>query len=127
MSATWWSEEAARRQPFDWEKFERQTMRVLEVLAAGAVEAERFRKQWEAAAKGWSEASSATSASDHEAEAAAELLGVNVNSTVAEVRSALRTKMTASRVHPDHGGDGTLARELTAAKNLLTERAKVRS
>lgn len=59
-----------------------------------------------------------------EARAAAALLGVSLDAAPDAIRAALRSKMARSRLHPDHGGDGTEARTLIAAKNLLIERAR---
>jgi hypothetical protein len=58
---------------------------------------------------------------------AASLLGVTVDASADEARAALRAKMSAGGVHPDHGGDERAAKELIAAKNLLVERARSRS
>jgi hypothetical protein len=49
------------------------------------------------------------------------LLGVSVEATPDQIRRALRIKLRDGRLHPDHGGDGVLAKELIAAKNLLIE------
>jgi hypothetical protein len=55
---------------------------------------------------------------------AATLLGVAPDATEDEIRAALRSRLSSSRLHPDHGGDGDEAKQLIAAKNLLIERAK---
>ena len=47
------------------------------------------------------------------------VLGVEVDAGADEIRAALRAKLSASRLHPDQGGDGIRARELIDAKNLL--------
>lgn len=60
-----------------------------------------------------------------ELEAAARL-GVDVDATDDVVRAALRERLAASRIHPDHGGDHHAAAELIAAKNLLCARARRR-
>ena len=52
------------------------------------------------------------------------LLGVAVDASADEVRAALRARLSASRLHPVHGGDGEEAKRLIAAKNLLIERAR---
>jgi hypothetical protein len=57
------------------------------------------------------------------AEAAA-LLGVAVDANADEIRAALRARLTASRLHPDQGGDAEEAKRLIAAKNFLIERAR---
>ena len=62
---------------------------------------------------------------DEPAARAAALLGVAVDASVDEVRAALRARLSASRLHPDQGGDGETAKQLIAAKNLLVERARV--
>jgi hypothetical protein len=61
---------------------------------------------------------------DERAAAAAALLGVAIDATEDEIRSALRSRLASSRLHPDHGGDGEQAKNLIAAKNLLIERAR---
>ncbi len=62
---------------------------------------------------------------DSDAQRAANLLGVELDATEDEVRSALRDRLASSRLHPDQGGDGEAAKELIAAKNLLIERARL--
>jgi GNAT superfamily N-acetyltransferase len=42
-------------------------------------------------------------------------------------RAALRSRLSASRLHPDQGGDGEEAKRLIAAKNLLVERLRASS
>jgi len=61
---------------------------------------------------------------DDEAIEAAALLGVSVDATDSEIRAALRARLSSSRLHPDHGGDGVEAKRLIAAKNLLIERLR---
>ena len=61
---------------------------------------------------------------DERAMHAASLLGVSIDASVDEIRAALRSRLSASRLHPDHGGDGEQAKMLIAAKNLLVERAR---
>jgi hypothetical protein len=61
---------------------------------------------------------------DPEAAQAAALLGVAVDASEDEIRAALRGILSASRLHPDHGGDGEEAKRLIAAKNQLIERAR---
>lgn len=61
---------------------------------------------------------------DHEVVDAAILLGVNLDATAEEIRSALRRRLAASRAHPDQGGDCEKAMKLIAAQNLLLERLK---
>src|SRR6185312_6940557 len=51
-----------------------------------------------------------------EVAAAAALLGVAVDANADEIRAALRHALSASRLHPDHGGDGEQAKALIAAK-----------
>ena len=58
---------------------------------------------------------------------AATLLGVAVEANADEIRAALRARLSASRLHPDHGGDGKEAKRLIAAKNLLIERIRAAS
>ena len=60
-----------------------------------------------------------------ELEAAARL-GVDVDAADDVVRAALRERLAASRIHPDHGGDHDAAAELIAAKNLLCDRVRRR-
>ena len=52
------------------------------------------------------------------AEAAA-LLGVDLDTSAAKIRAALRARIVRDRLHPDHGGDGEEARRLIAARDLL--------
>jgi hypothetical protein len=59
---------------------------------------------------------------EQDAAQAARLLGVDLDANADEIRAALRAKLGASCLHPDHGGDGIGARELIDAKNLLIER-----
>jgi hypothetical protein len=62
---------------------------------------------------------------DHpEAIEAARLLGVDVHAGADEIRAALRAKLANSGLHPDHGGDGSEATRLIAARNLLIERLR---
>lgn len=61
---------------------------------------------------------------DDKAAHAAALLGVDANASEDEIRAALRSLLSGSRLHPDHGGDGEEAKRLIAAKNLLIERAR---
>jgi uncharacterized protein YbjQ (UPF0145 family) len=60
-----------------------------------------------------------------EAAEAARLLGVGLDASESEIRAALRARLTDSRMHPDHGGDGEEAKRLIAARNLLVERARM--
>jgi hypothetical protein len=60
-----------------------------------------------------------------EAAEAAQLLGVGLDASESEIRAALRARLTDSRMHPDHGGDGEEAKRLIAARNLLVERARM--
>ena len=55
---------------------------------------------------------------------AATLLGVSIDATEDQLRAALRSRLSSSRIHPDHGGDAEAAKCLIAAKNLLVERAR---
>ena len=68
--------------------------------------------------------------SDDEATAdeldAAKQLGIRVDASADEVRAALRERIAASRIHPDHGGAHAAAARLIAAKNLLCDRARRR-
>lgn len=57
---------------------------------------------------------------------AAEQLGITVEASADEVRAALRERIAASRIHPDHGGAHAAAARLIAAKNLLCDRARRR-
>jgi hypothetical protein len=61
---------------------------------------------------------------DERTASAAALLGVAVDASADEVRAALRARLSASQLHPDHGGDGEEAKRLIAAKNLLIERTR---
>ena len=58
---------------------------------------------------------------------AAKLLGVTIDASPDAVRAALRARMSAGGVHPDHGGDAEIAKQLIAAKNLLIEHARRKS
>jgi hypothetical protein len=58
---------------------------------------------------------------------AAKLLAIDVDASPDEIRAALRAKMSAGGVHPDHGGDERVAKRLIAARNLLIERAQRKS
>jgi hypothetical protein len=49
------------------------------------------------------------------------LLGVSVGASPDQIRRALKIKLRDGRLHPDHGGDGVVATELIAAKNLLIQ------
>lgn len=49
-------------------------------------------------------------------------LGVGPTATADEIRRALRRKLTERRLHPDQGGDGSEAKRLIDAKNLLIQR-----
>lgn len=71
---------------------------------------------------GAAEASAVTEGSD--VVEAAQLLGVDLNASEDAIRAALRTHLSSSGLHPDHGGDGKQATRLTAARNLLIERAR---
>lgn len=61
---------------------------------------------------------------DAEEQQAAAALGVSVDATADEIRAALRARLGASRLHPDHGGDGEEAKRLIAAQNLLLARLR---
>ncbi len=58
--------------------------------------------------------------------AAATLLDVEADATEAQIRAALRARLAASRLHPDHGGGGEEARQLIAARDLLLQHARAR-
>ena len=58
---------------------------------------------------------------------AAKQLGISVDAPADEVRAALRQRIAASAIHPDHGGAHAAASRLIAAKNLLCDRARRRS
>ena len=114
----WWWEQQTFDKAIDWEGVGRATF--------GAMEA--FFKLMEAA-QGQSEDGKTTHGakatySDGEPDRAAQLLGVPRNATADEIRSALREKMSTSRLHPDQGGNEEDAKRLIAAKNLLIERAR---
>src|SRR5436305_630995 len=51
---------------------------------------------------------------DERAVEAAALLGVEASASEDEVRAALRARLSASRLHPDHGGDADEAKRLIA-------------
>jgi hypothetical protein len=57
---------------------------------------------------------------------AALLLGVDVEATEVEIRSALRAQLRATGLHPDQGGDADGAKNLIAAQNRLIARARLR-
>jgi hypothetical protein len=78
------------------------------------------------AADGEPPASDATRAPfvDDKTEQAAALLGVTATASEDEIRAALRSLLSGSRLHPDHGGDGEEAKRLIAAKNHLIDRAR---
>lgn len=57
---------------------------------------------------------------------AAKQLGIRVDASADEVRAALRERIAASGIHPDHGGAHAAAARLIAAKNLLCDRARRR-
>jgi hypothetical protein len=59
---------------------------------------------------------------DPEVREAAALLGVSVDASLKQIRSAHRRKM-ASGAHPDHGGDPEVATSLNVARDLLTKHA----
>lgn len=61
---------------------------------------------------------------EDEATVAAAMLGVSVDASADEIRSALRSRLAASGLHPDQGGDGVEATKLIAAKNLLIDRLR---
>ncbi len=56
--------------------------------------------------------------------AAAALLDVTVEATEKQIRSALRRRLSESRAHPDHGGDGDHAQRLIAARDLLLKHVR---
>ncbi len=56
--------------------------------------------------------------------AAAALLDVTVAATEKQIRSALRRRLSESRAHPDHGGDGDHAQRLIAARDLFLNRVR---
>lgn len=56
--------------------------------------------------------------------AAAALLDVSVEASEKEIRSALRRRLSESRAHPDHGGDGDHAQRLIAARDLLLKQVR---
>lgn len=62
-----------------------------------------------------------------DADDAAKLLGIDKNAGEDTIRAALRSHLSSSGLHPDQGGDGEQAKQLIAAKNLLIERARLRS
>lgn len=64
--------------------------------------------------------------SSDEIAAAAALLGVSPEASEDAIRAALRERLSASRLHPDHGGDGEEASRLIAARNRLVELARQR-
>ena len=58
--------------------------------------------------------------------AAAALLGISADASEDSIRGTLRERLSASRLHPDHGGDGEEASRLIAARNRLVEHARQR-
>lgn len=54
----------------------------------------------------------------------ATLLGISVDASEKEIRAALRTRLSASRLHPDHGGDADLTTRLIAARDVLIVRTR---
>jgi hypothetical protein len=64
------------------------------------------------------------STADEAAMNAATLLGVAIDASTDEIRSALRARLSSSKLHPDQGGDGEEAKRLIAAKNRLVERIR---
>lgn len=56
---------------------------------------------------------------DTAARIAAQMLDVPLGAPEAAIRAALRRKLRATRLHPDHGGDGAETRKLIAARDLL--------
>src|SRR5215831_7235153 len=59
-------------------------------------------------------------AADLEILRAAILLGVSIDASADEIRSAFRTRLR--EIHPDHGGDAEATRRLIAARDLMMER-----
>lgn len=70
------------------------------------------------------EETESASPADDGAEQSAALLGIGLDADEAEIRAALRARLTASRAHPDHGGDGGDAAQLIAARDRLVDRAR---
>jgi hypothetical protein len=50
---------------------------------------------------------------------AAALLGISPMANRADVRAALRTRLSTDAIHPDQGGDAEAARRLIEARDLL--------
>ncbi len=120
LEERWWWRDPKDVPPFDWNKFWQGMGRTLEFV----FELHR-QAQEEAAAKARKRVESRPEPDDvTEARAAAALLGVALDASIDEIRAALRRKLGASGLHPDHGGDGEQAKRLIAAKNLLVERAR---
>jgi hypothetical protein len=72
---------------------------------------------------------SPTDEADHPADEVdedAKLLGVSPDASEDSIRAALRERLSASRLHPDHGGDGEEASQLIAARNRLVEHVRAR-
>ncbi len=57
---------------------------------------------------------------------AAELLGVQLDATIPEIRAAMRARLVETSAHPDHGGSETEAARLIAARDLLVKNAEAR-
>ena len=55
---------------------------------------------------------------------AAAMLDVTVDATEQQIRSALRARLSESRAHPDHGGDGDHAKRLIGARELLLKHVR---
>jgi len=62
---------------------------------------------------------------DRAAVDAAALLDVPLDASAPQIRAALRSKLSASRAHPDHGGDDEETRRLIAARDLLLHRRTI--
>jgi DnaJ-domain-containing protein 1 len=118
----WWWEQYHHQKAIDWDAGGRATLNVLEAFFKLMAEADGQRESRQTASR----ANATVVYDDDEIEEAARVLGVSVDATADEIRFALRAKMRASRLHPDHGGDEAQAKRLIAAKNLLIERTKVR-
>jgi hypothetical protein len=105
----------------DWEELGRAVLVGFTFVHEVLVRMQTEQAQWSAETRDEPDADEAAAAR------AAGLLGVSLTATPDEIRAALRAKLATSRLHPDHGGDGELARALIAAQNLLLARARGRS
>lgn len=116
MTAQQWWWDHYHYKPVDWNRLSRVTWFVLENWARTMNGEQPLAPSQQAAPPDRSAALTPAEA--------ANVLGVDVDASADEIRAALRAKMSAGRVHPDHGGDERVAKRLIAARNFLVERAR---